>query len=216
MAGCGWRPAYNPWGDAMTSVLVVYATRHGATKGIAERIGTVLANEGVVCTVASAEESPDPSNADACIVGSGVYMGSWLGEGTDYLARHVSSLSRIPVWLFSSGPLPGSSKSTEGADALADALGPADGPGSGGRKKVQALSDQIHPRDHKVFLGAYDPTDPPRSIPERVLRMLPASKNILPVGDFREWDVIEAWARGIAGELVAKPVAAKETIAAPA
>ena len=192
----------------MTKVLVVYATRHGATKGIAERIGSVLVESGVACTVTAAEESPDPSTADACIVGSGVYMGSWLGAGTDYLARHVTSLSKMPVWLFSSGPLPGSTKGKPGADPIEDALGPADGPGSGGRKKVKALSDEIRPRDHKVFQGAYDPTDPPRSIPERVLRMLPASKNILPVGDFREWDLIDAWAREIAAALVREPVGA--------
>ena len=192
----------------MTSVLVVYATRHGATKGIAERICTVLEKERIVSTMASAEAMPDPTGADACIVGSGVYMGSWLGEGTDYLARHVTSLSKMPVWLFSSGPLPGSTKGKPGTDPIEDALGPADGPGSGGRKKVQALSDQIHPRDHEVFQGAYDPSDPPRSLPERFLRLLPVSKNILPTGDFREWDLIEAWARGIARELVREPVAA--------
>ena len=191
----------------MTKVLVVYASRHGATRGIAERICAVLADEGLVSTMASAEGQPDPAAADACIVGSGVYMGSWLGEGTDYLARHVTSLSQMPVWLFSSGPLPGSSKSVEGVDPIENALGPADGPGSGGRKKVEALSAQIHPRDHKVFQGAYDPTDPPRSLPERVVRLLPVSKNVLPTGDFREWDVIEAWARGIAAELVREPVA---------
>jgi hypothetical protein len=35
--------------------------------------------------------------------------------------------------------------------------------------------------------------------------MLPASKGILPIGDFREWPAIEAWARQIAAE-VAAPV----------
>lgn len=42
---------------------------------------------------------------------------------------------------------------------------------------------------------------------ERVVRLFPASKGILPVGDFREWDAIDAWAREIAlavsSELVA-------------
>ena len=39
---------------------------------------------------------------------------------------------------------------------------------------------------------------------ERVVRLMPASKEVLPEGDFREWDAIEAWAREIAAELVAK------------
>ena len=31
--------------------------------------------------------------------------------------------------------------------------------------------------------------------------MMPASKGILPSGDFREWPAIEAWARKIAAEV---------------
>jgi hypothetical protein len=31
--------------------------------------------------------------------------------------------------------------------------------------------------------------------------LLPSSKSILPPGDWREWDAIEAWARTIAAEL---------------
>jgi menaquinone-dependent protoporphyrinogen oxidase len=53
-----------------------------------------------------------------------------------------------------------------------------------------------------VFAGAFDPKDPPRTLPERVIRMLPMSKGILPVGDFRDWPAIEAWARTIAAELL--------------
>jgi menaquinone-dependent protoporphyrinogen oxidase len=59
------------------------------------------------------------------------------------------------------------------------------------------------PRDHRVFLGAYDPDDPPRSMSERLVRMMPAAKNALPTGDFRDWDAIDAWAREIAASLVA-------------
>ena len=39
---------------------------------------------------------------------------------------------------------------------------------------------------------------------ERLVRMMPAAKRVLPTGDFREWDAIEAWARKIAGQLVAE------------
>jgi len=146
----------------MTRVLVVYGSRHGGTRGIAERL--------------------------------------------DFMRRHQDALAARPTWLFSSGPLLGSTRSTADADPVTDALGPADGPGSGGRKKVEALSATIHPRDHRVFLGAFDPKDPPKSMSERVVRMMPAAKNMLPSGDFRNWDAIEAWAREI-GTTLASPVA---------
>jgi menaquinone-dependent protoporphyrinogen oxidase len=188
----------------MPKVQVVYATRHGGTAGIAERIAEVLRTEGNDVVVAKAADRPDPSAFDAHVIGSGVYIGSWLKEGTEFLERNQSTLATRPVWLFSSGPLPGSSKATDAKDPLALALGPEEGPGSGGRKKIAALSAAIQPRDHRVFLGAFNPDDPPKSMQERLVRLMPTSKQILPVGDFREWDAIEAWAREIAAELVAR------------
>ena len=95
---------------------------------------------------------------------------------------------------------------------MTDALGPQDGPGSGGRKKVAEISAATSSRDHRVFLGAFDPNDPPKVTSERLVRLLPAVKKALPAGDFREWDVIEAWAHEIA-ETLASPMvvaAAKE------
>jgi menaquinone-dependent protoporphyrinogen oxidase len=97
--------------------------------------------------------------------------------------------------------LPGSSKEQLEVDPLTNALGPVDGPGSGGRKKVEEVSAGIQPRDHRVFFGAFDPNDPPRAMSERIVRMMPAARNILPPGDFRDWDAIEAWAREIASAL---------------
>lgn len=185
----------------MTSVLVVYGSRHGGTRGIAERIGEVLRRDGLATSVAAAAAIPGIEDADAIIVGSGVYMGSWLKEAVTFLERNQAALAGRAVWLFSSGPLRGSSAAKDGADPLADALGPADGPGSGGRRKLAELSAAIHPREHRVFYGAFDPSEPPRAMSERLVRMMPASKGLLPPGDFREWDVIEAWAREIATSL---------------
>ena len=192
----------------MPTVQVIYASRHGGTAGIANRIAEVLQTEGVQVAVADAINKPDPGGFDAFVIGSGVYIGSWLKEATEFLERNQTTLATRPVWLFSSGPLPGSSKMTEADDPIAVALGPEEGPGSGGRKRIETLSATIHPRDHRVFLGAFDPNDPPKSMPERLVRMMPVAKQALPAGDFREWNVIEAWARQIAAELIAPvPVA---------
>ena len=193
----------------MTQVLVVYASRHGATRGIAERIGEVLRTEGLDAFVSSADRIVDVGRADAVVIGSGVYMGSWLKEATEFIGRNEAALAERPLWLFSSGPIPGSSKQkVPVTDPLADALGPESGPGSGGRKKIAEITAATTPRDHRVFFGAFDPHDPPQTMAERLVRLMPAAKNILPTGDFRDWDAIEAWAREIASALAPSAVLA--------
>jgi menaquinone-dependent protoporphyrinogen oxidase len=193
----------------MPSALIVHASRHGSTAGIADRIGSVMRIAGIDATVASAADLPSPESYDVCVVGAGVYMGSWLKEGTDYLDRYASVLASRPVWLFSSGPLPGSTKEATGPDVdpIENALGPKEGPGSGGRRKVDELAARINVREHKVFQGAFNPKDPPKAMAERLVRMMPAAKGLLPSGDFRQWALIEQWARGIAAQ-VRQPVAA--------
>ena len=188
----------------MPGIQVAYASRHGGTAGIAKRIAEVLRAEGADVVLVDLAAHADPGTFDAHVIGSGVYLGSWLKEATGYLERHQSTFAERPIWLFSSGPLPGSTKETDATDPLTAALGPETGPGSGGHRKIAELSAAIHPRDHRVFLGAYNPNDPPKSMPERFLRLTPAGKKILPAGDFREWEAIEAWAREIAGALGAR------------
>ena len=188
----------------MTKVQIVYASRHGGTAGIAERIAEVLRSEGADVVTADAADRPDTSGFDAYVIGSGVQIGSWHREGTEFLEQNQAALATKPIWLFSSGPLPGSSMTKEETDRLTLALGPKEGPGSGGRKRIDALSAAIHPRDHRVFYGAFNPNDHPKSMQERLVRLMPAARRALPAGDFREWDAIDAWAREIGAELVAK------------
>jgi menaquinone-dependent protoporphyrinogen oxidase len=186
----------------MTRVLIVYASRHGGSAGIADSIGQTLEAEGVEVLVRSASKMPSPESFDGCVVGAGVYMGSWVKEGTEYLARYADSLALRPVWLFSSGPLRGSSKTKNApGDPIELALGPVTGPGSGGRRRIEELAHSIRPRDHRVFDGVFDPLSEPRVMSERIVRMLPGSEKILPAGDFRDWPAIEEWARTIAAAL---------------
>ena len=191
----------------MTRVLVVYASRHNATRGIAERIGEVLRADGLEAEVAPADQVAGVGAADAVVVGSAIYMGTWLKEGLEFINRNEVRLAELPLWLFSSGPLPHGTEEPS-TDRLEDALGPKDGPGSGGRKKIDEITATTHPKDHRVFLGAFDPNDPPKATSERLVRLLPAVKNALPAGDFRDWDAIEAWTHEIAATLAAPAVPA--------
>jgi menaquinone-dependent protoporphyrinogen oxidase len=51
---------------------IVYASRHGGSAGIAERIAEVLRSEGADVVVANAAERPDATGFDGYVVGSGV------------------------------------------------------------------------------------------------------------------------------------------------
>ena len=56
-------------------------------------------------------------------------------------------------------------------------------------------------RDHRVFFGAYESDRKPIGLRERFMSVMPAARDALPKGDFRDWPEIEAWASGIAHEL---------------
>jgi menaquinone-dependent protoporphyrinogen oxidase len=177
----------------MQRALVVYASRHGSTGGIAVRIGEVLRSGDIDVVVADVTEMPDPNGFDAYVIGSAAYIGKWEKAATEYVKRHKAVLATKPVWLFSSGPVGTERVDKKGNSVLAD-------PGT-----IAELKEILRPRGTKVFFGAWDPSVPSASFAERIVRRMPALKDLLPTGDFREWPVIEAWAREIAKE-VAGPV----------
>jgi menaquinone-dependent protoporphyrinogen oxidase len=177
------------WRLEMQHVLVAYASRHGATRGIALQIGETLRSRGVPATVLATEEAPDPSAFDGVVLGSATYMGRWLEEADAYLQGHLDRLRQMPTWLFSSGPVGNERVDKQGRDVLAPPPFLVD------------LASRVGARGTRVFFGRWDPSDPPASVAERLFRILPVSRDVLPIGDFRDWDAIAAWASGIADEL---------------
>ena len=193
----------------MTKVLVVYGSRHGATEGIARRNSARCcghrASRRPSCPRMSLPTRTSAAHADGFVVEA---RSTWAtgSRNRPCSSKPTRTLLRArPVWLFSSGPLPGSTRSNYLEDPLMDALGPKAGPGSGGRKKIEELAASVGARDHRVFLGRYDPDEPPQSFPERIVRMLPMAKGVLPHGDFRNWRDIEAWALEIAATMTTLP-----------
>ncbi len=181
------------------NVLVVYASRHGATQGIAERIAAVLGQEGVKATLQPVERAGDARDYDGIVIGSAAYAGHWLKEAAEFARRNRAVLVERPVWLFSSGPL-----GTEEVDAKGRDIRAASVP-----KEIAGLREAIHPRDHQVFFGAFDRSSKPVGLLERLARMMPAARKLMPEGDFREWAEIEAWARHIARELLHLPAGSR-------
>jgi menaquinone-dependent protoporphyrinogen oxidase len=176
-------------------VLVAYATRHGATRGIAARIGEVLSREGLEATVKPVEQAGSIDGFDGVVIGGAAYMGHWMKEATEFARKHRAPLARRPVWMFSSGPT-GSEPSEEKRRGVLEASVP---------REFAELAAQLKPRDQKVFYGAYDPDAAPVGLAEglfaRMTSRWPSIKANVPSGDFRDWPEIEAWAGRIAGAL---------------
>ena len=100
-------------------VLVAYATRHGATRGIAERIGEVLQRRGLDASVEQVDAVSNVADYDAFVVGSAAYMGGWLKPANAFVQRHRSTLATKPIWLFSSGPVGTETVDKKGNDVRA-------------------------------------------------------------------------------------------------
>jgi menaquinone-dependent protoporphyrinogen oxidase len=159
-------------------VLVASASKYGATQGIAEAIGSTLAGAGLDVDVRRAAEVESLEGYDAAVLGSGVYMGHWLEAVRGLVEEHAAGLSRIPTWLFSSGPIGDPPKPTEDKAV-----------------EIDELVEKTGARGHALFAGKLD-----RSALRFGDRAVVTAFRA-PDGDFRDWDAIAVWASGIAEEL---------------
>lgn len=161
----------------MARILVTAASRYGATEEIAAVIADALTTAGHDVSLTPCAEVAGVEGFDAVIVGSAVYVGHWLRAATTFVETQASALKGRPVWMFSSGPVGDPPKPDED---------PVD---------VAALAALIEPREHRVFSGRLDKSGM-RFADKAIITALRA-----PVGDFRDWDAVGAWARPIADEL---------------
>ena len=179
------------------SILVAYATKYGSTQGLAERISEALRAEGLEVDLKPAGEVRDVRGYEAFVIGSAAYMGSWLKEASELVRRNRETLATRPVWLFSSGPLGRATKDAKGQDILV-----ASEP-----KEFAEFAKGIKPRDMRVFFGALDHSKL-RGV-HRLFSLAPASERVLLEGDFRNWKLVDEWARGIARELATRAAGAR-------
>src|SRR5947209_771081 len=148
-------------GTQMT-VLVAYASKHGSTQGIAQRIAEKLRQLGKQAEARPVDAVENPGSYAAFVIGSAVYYGSWLKEATEWVHHHQAVLAGHPVWLFSVGPLGTEVKDTEPQP-----------------KEMAEFQQAIRPREQRIFYGVLDHHK--LSFAERV--MVKAVR--APEGDFR-------------------------------
>jgi len=163
-------------------ILVAYATKHGATGEIAEKIGQVLRQSGMSVDVLPVRDVGDVAAYKAVVLGSALYIGRWLRDAAKFLEANEKALAERQVWVFSSGP-------TEEGDPV-ELLD-----GQRIPKALQPIADRIRPRDVTVFHG-YNNVDKMSGLEKWMIKRVEA-----PMGDFRDWEAISSWAAGIASEV---------------
>ena len=164
------------------SILVTYATKHGSTQEIAERIGQVLRGEGLPAEVIPVKQVHLLSPFRAVVLGSASYYGRWRGEAVKFLKSRADELSDRPTWLFMSGP----TGKGDPKELLKGKLYPVG---------LQPTLDKIKPREVVAFHG--DTTaDKFGGWEKWILKRVGSD-----AADFRDWDMITGWARDVAGML---------------
>jgi len=179
-------------------VLVAYATKYDSTKGIARFIAERLRQYGLEVDLQEVRSAGNLGDYDAFVIGSAIYMFHWLKEARNFVSSNREVLSARPVWFFSSGPLGTVTKNAQGHD-LRDVSGP---------REMGELRKAVNPRNHRVFFGALDINK--LGFGYRVVFKMPAVRESLSEGDFRDWKEIEVWASAIAQELTSQQQKEKE------
>ena len=160
------------------NALVASASRHGATREIADMIGATIAERGIATDIREVDNVLTLDGYDAVVVGSAVYMGDWIKPAREFVERHAGELAVRPTWLFSSGP-----------------IGDPPKPGADMAVKIDDLVTATHPREHRVFAGRLEMRRL-GFVQRTIARAVHAGE-----GDFRDWGAIQEWATGIADAL---------------
>jgi menaquinone-dependent protoporphyrinogen oxidase len=158
-------------------VLVAYASKMGATAGIAEVIGDELRNHGHDVDVLDVTTVKGIEPYDAVVVGSALYIRRWRKEAVRFLRHHVDELRARQVWLFHSGPV--------GPDKDQDETMPP---------AVRHLAHKIGATPAVTFPGRLE-----RATAEGFLARRLAAGDL--AGDSRDWVKVRAWAADISAAL---------------
>jgi menaquinone-dependent protoporphyrinogen oxidase len=166
-------------------VLVAYASKYGATKEIAEKIGEVLKQQGLQADISAVKSVKNLADYNTVIIGSALYMGMWRKEAINFLKTNEKLLAERHLWVFSTGP----SGKGDPKELLKGAILP---------NSIKQAIERIKPLDISVFHGMLD-----------ARKMNPFEKWMISklkaeFGDFRDWDMITAWAKKVAEETVKK------------
>jgi len=158
-------------------ILITYASKAGSTAETAARMGEMLAGQNAQVDVLPAEKVGDLSAYQAVVLGSAIRMGQLLPEVVKFVEANQAALQQKAFNVFFLC-MTLEKDTPENRQTVSAYLEP-----------VRAL---VKPASEGMFAGVMEPKK--LSLLERM--MMKAMKT--PVGDFRNWEQINAWAQSAA------------------
>ncbi|WJI09274.1 nitric oxide synthase [Methanobacterium sp. CWC-01] len=172
--------------------LIVYGTRYGTATEIAEEIGRVIKNEGIEVDVKDARslKNIDLSLYQLVVVGSGIKMGKWTKKSLKFLQENKEALATRKVAIFvTCGAANEEKNRAEGQEKYLD--------------QVAEKNLINEPVATGLFGSKFDPHAKHGLMYKFTMNFI--KKDLEKQGidtsqpiDYRDWDEIRAWARGLA------------------
>ena len=161
-------------------ILVAYVSPKGSTAGIAQAIGKELLSAGFGVDVVEMKTVSSLEGYNAVVIGAPLYMGKVVGDMGKFIKKHLDALEKMPVAAFTVGMSP------VGADPAVT------------EKALNIFQNALVPLEPvslTIFAGKVDL--------EKLsfMQKWMIGKAKAPVGDFRDWEVIAAWAKELPGKL---------------
>jgi menaquinone-dependent protoporphyrinogen oxidase len=164
----------------MAKILIAYASKQGSTAEIAQAIAKELQATGHDADAADVTKIASLGSYGAVVIGGPMYMGHIDPRVGKFVKRHAEGLANLPVAGFVVC-LAAASKDPEGMAWAEKAL-----------KKALA---PVQPVTEAIFAGKLDP-DKLSWFQRWMIKRVNS-----PVGDFRDWAAIAAWARELPGKM---------------
>jgi menaquinone-dependent protoporphyrinogen oxidase len=172
------------------TILVTYASRLGATAGVAEAIGKTLTDNGAQVEVRRMEEVTDLTPYSAVVAGSAIRDKQWLPEAMQFMRTHQAALRQKPFAAF----LVCMTLATLAPTAWAQ-CGVKDGEKY--RPQVAAWLDPVRslvkPVSEGLFAGVLD-IGQISSFSDRLKFRVSVLVGVWQEGDHRDWNAIREWA----------------------
>lgn len=163
-------------------ILVTYASRFGATAGVAEAIGKTLTEKGAQVDVLTMKDVINLGQYRAVVAGSAINAAAWLPEAMQFVVAHQAELAQKPCATFTVCMTMAMKNAAQYRNGVIEWVAP-----------VRAL---VKPLSEGVFAGVLDIKKIP-SFGDRLKFRISVLFGVWKEGDHRDWEAIRAWAENL-------------------